>query len=794
MNPDLHHKALPKGDTLHWYRIDSILGQGGFGITYLAEDTNLEQRVAIKEYLPNELAVRVDATTVRPISEQHDRMYRWGLDRFLKEAKTLAKFKHPNIVRVQSFFEHNNTAYMVMEYEDGESLGQVIKAGRLRGEQVFLELLDPILDGLAVVHEAGFIHRDIKPDNIFIRTDGTPVLLDFGSARHAISGQTHTLTSLVTPGYAPFEQYHDVEGQQGPWTDIYALGATAYRAITGKTPVEAIKRGMARINHAMDPYLPLADLKAGEFSDQFLEALDCSLRFLEADRPQTARSWQRMLHGAEAVPLEPEIAAPTRPATSDGATLPTQPESAGPVDLDVDRRDTLAPTTPAPQTVPTVPQTQPPVAEAVAASTTGSTAPPARQRTGLWIGAGLVTLVVAGAALWFTQFAQQDKPSVVTATPPPAPVVDPDEQQISEFLQAASAASDSGRLTAPEGNSALDYYRRILHLDPDHREAQDGIEKLLDEHIQAANRAIDALDFDTAMEKTAGAERIDPRAVGVQLVKEKLANAAAAREAEQVRIQREKQEKKQRVAKLLDEAQTLVGAQDYARAIGRYRQVLEIDATNAVAKSGIRTAEAQLQAQSKREAAAAQQQKQAARAGQAQQATAAKTQPAKASPAPQQPYTLAILPWALRGTDNYEQSIFRGLQQALQERADNVRLTHSHYRNFSAGQDSEKLSAGGVGRGELKQVWVKKQGLFSEAELNEPGARAIAKRLGVDAVLLARVSVAAETARIDLYLLDQRGGTAKQTSGQLHFPVWGYHEESAAQVAALLLKVIPTRI
>ena len=134
------------------------------------------------------------------------------------------------------------------------------------------------------------------------------------------------------------------------------------------------------------------------------------------------------------------------------------------------------------------------------------------------------------------------------------------------------------------------------------------------------------------------------------------------------------------------------------------------------------------------------------------------------------------------------------MQQALQERSNNVRLTHSHYRNFSAGKDSEKLSAGGVGRGELKQVWVKKQGLFSEAELNEPGARAIATRLGVDAVLLARVSVAAETARIDLYLLGQRGGTAKQASGQLHFPVWGYHEESAAQVQALILKVIPTRI
>jgi serine/threonine protein kinase len=833
VNPDYHHKALPKGDHLHWYRIDSILGQGGFGITYLAEDTNLEQRVAIKEYLPNELAVRVDGTTVQPISEEHGKMYRWGLDRFLTEAKTLAKFKHPNIVRVQSFFEQNNTAYMVMEYEDGQSLAQVIKAGQLRGEQALLGLLDPILDGLSLVHEAGFIHRDIKPDNIFIRADDTPVLLDFGSARHAISGQTRTLTSLVTPGYAPFEQYHDADGKQGPWTDIYAIGATFYRAITGNTPVEAIKRGMARIDHSTDPYLPLADLKAGEYSEHFLEALDCSLRFLEADRPQTVNSWQRMLHGAEPVPPQPELAAPARPAPSTGGTQAAAPAASGSLDIDFDRPDTLAPTTPAPQTIPTAPQTTPQAGAAVAPPAE-SAAPPVK-RTGLWIGASVTALVVAASALWLTQLRQPEVAPAVVTKPTPAQVVVSNEQRIADFAGAAEAAIAAGRLIEPEDESALTYYRRILNIDPTHSEAQSGIAKLLDMHIQAANRALDARDLDTARGQIAGAERIDPKALGLQLIREKLASIEAAetqrRVAAQAEAARTQQAQQQRVAKLLGEAQTLAGAANYTQAIDRYKEVLALDAGNAVAKSGMRTAEAQLQSQRKRQAAAEQRRRdltdalaegerqlkahrlaraeaafrtalkldpgnRTAQAGiaQVQQAIAARKQAAQASAAAKHPYTLAILPWSLRGTDNYEQSIFRGLQQALQSRSRSLRLTHSHYRNFDAGKSSKRLSDSGVGGSDLQQVWVKKQGMFSQAELNERGARTIAKRLGVDAVLLARVSIATGTAQIDLYFLEQRSGTAKRASGQLHFPVWGYHEESAARVKALLLKVLPARI
>jgi serine/threonine protein kinase/tetratricopeptide (TPR) repeat protein len=294
-----HRNALKPGYRVHWYQIEKILGQGGFGITYLADDTNLNQKVAVKEYLPVEVAFREGDYSVHPVSENHSESYQWGLERFLEEARTLARFDHPNIVRVLSVFEMNNTAYMVMRYESGHSFQQMLPKRATLDEERLAEILFPVLDGLRLVHEAGFIHRDVKPANIFVRGDGSPVLLDFGSARQSLGEATRTLTTLVSPGYAPFEQYYSKSDKQGPWTDIYGLGATLYRAVVGVPPMNAVDRSEGIIKKSQDPLVPAAQAAVGRYSKQFLDAIDWSLRFDETARPQSIDEWKRGFEGTE---------------------------------------------------------------------------------------------------------------------------------------------------------------------------------------------------------------------------------------------------------------------------------------------------------------------------------------------------------------------------------------------------------------------------------------------------------------------------------------------------------------
>jgi len=297
-----HRNALPTGFELeNEYRIESLLGHGGFGITYLATDLRLQQKVAIKEYLPNELAVREGVTTVFAKSSTDEEAFQWGLQRFILEARTLAHFKHPNIVRVIRFFELHGTAYMVMEYQAGQSLKDYSLAREFT-QQDLENILYPLLDGLAQVHAAGFLHRDIKPNNIYIRNDGTPVLLDFGAARFAVGLRSRSLTSIVTPGYAPFEQY-DSKSLQGPWSDIYALSAVMYFLITGGPPQEVV----SRIKH--DQMLKACEQGYGRFRAEFLQAIDWALAVDEEARPQSVTEWRQAL---QAEPLDIFPTAPTQ--------------------------------------------------------------------------------------------------------------------------------------------------------------------------------------------------------------------------------------------------------------------------------------------------------------------------------------------------------------------------------------------------------------------------------------------------------------------------------------------------
>ena len=285
--------VLAPGFHLFEYRIDAILGQGGFGVTYLATDVHLNARVAIKEYLPAELAQRSGDKSVSPRWPEDGALYRDGLDNFLVEARTLATFRHPNIVRVARFFEANRTAYMVLEYERGKPLKQWWPTRKEASESALLSLMQPLLDGLAVVHDAGFLHRDIKPDNIYRRSDdGSLVLLDFGAARLA-AGTPGALADVVTPGYAPTEQYGGAA--QGPWTDIYSLGATLYWMITGAKPPPAPQRasGAATMISALEA-------GQGRYSEAFLRAVDWALEPAPAARPQHLQAFCQKLFASHA--------------------------------------------------------------------------------------------------------------------------------------------------------------------------------------------------------------------------------------------------------------------------------------------------------------------------------------------------------------------------------------------------------------------------------------------------------------------------------------------------------------
>ena len=308
--------ALPAGYLLHEFTIETVLGTGGFGITYLARDNNLQCQVAIKEYLPNDLAVRTGGQTVCARTESDTHGYRIGLDGFLAESRVLASFRHPNIVRVTRFFEANNTAYMVMDYEKGEPLRDWIKQHGPIGESQLLSMFLPLLEGLDVVHKARVLHRDIKPANIYVREgDGSLVLLDFGAARYASSGDSRSLTSIVTPGYAPFEQYH-THGAQGPWSDLYALGGVLYWMVTGEKPLEA----PARVRSDTMP--SAASSSKGRYSERVLRAIDWALTPDEADRPKSVAQFKDVLTGVVAAP-PPPISAAGNARDNSGTTKPS---------------------------------------------------------------------------------------------------------------------------------------------------------------------------------------------------------------------------------------------------------------------------------------------------------------------------------------------------------------------------------------------------------------------------------------------------------------------------------------
>ncbi|MBV1689291.1 protein kinase [Novosphingobium sp. G106] len=286
------NKALPPGTVLREWRLEEVLGVGGFGIVYKGRGIYFDELVAIKEYFPSAISDRKDGDTVVPIDSAAEEVHALGLKKFVEEAKLLWNLstpsRHPNIVSVRSLFEIHGTAYMVMDFEDGMSLSKILKQGQRFNEASLLALLRPIAEGLERAHRVGVLHRDIKPPNILVNEDGRPVLIDFGSARFEAADATSTKVTFHTPPYAAIEQYVKTYAQ-GPWTDIYALGVVLYECITGQKPPEVLERMHGGLGS------PLADGDWPGYSRAFLKAIDAAMIVRPEERPQSISEWLALL-------------------------------------------------------------------------------------------------------------------------------------------------------------------------------------------------------------------------------------------------------------------------------------------------------------------------------------------------------------------------------------------------------------------------------------------------------------------------------------------------------------------
>jgi serine/threonine protein kinase len=330
--------ALPVGTRLGEFEVRGLVGEGGFGIVYLAYDHSLDRSIALKEYMPATLAQREGGVSVLVKSPRYEETFALGLRSFVNEAKLLAQFDHPSLVKVYRFWEANGTAYMAMPYYEGATLKEALRRmGRAPEEPWLMSLLVQLLDALDVIHARQCYHRDIAPDNILMVGGDTPVLLDFGAARKVVNDASRQLTVILKPGYAPLEQYGESPSlKQGPWTDLYALASMIYFAVTGRPPEPSI----ARVVH--DPVRPLVELAAGCYSETFLAAIDAAMAVNPEHRPQSIAEFRDAL-GCGPLRSHPELRTGARTQPRTVPQIPTQPPA---------QPRTVAPTArPSPQTI-----------------------------------------------------------------------------------------------------------------------------------------------------------------------------------------------------------------------------------------------------------------------------------------------------------------------------------------------------------------------------------------------------------------------------------------------------------
>jgi serine/threonine protein kinase len=305
-----NNQNMEPGTVFLEYSIEQVLGAGNFGIVYKAANRFLDETVAIKEFFPKELAYRSQDFRVVPKSSETEQAFHWALKRFLKEARILWRLSRPNpdpgIIQVKSYREENGTAYMIMEYIEGEPLSTLMERHKVPTQDQIERILNPLLDGLERVHKASVLHRDIKPSNILIRPDGSPVLIDFGAAKPDLDRSAKSTMVLYTPLYAPPEQIV-AEGQLGAWTDIYSLGATLYHAVTGHPPVNPVAR-IQGIEH-----MSAVEAAAGRYSENLLQAIDAAIEPIYSRRPQSIAALRNLIHPPM---IDPDLVATTMTSAS----------------------------------------------------------------------------------------------------------------------------------------------------------------------------------------------------------------------------------------------------------------------------------------------------------------------------------------------------------------------------------------------------------------------------------------------------------------------------------------------
>lgn len=401
--------ALPPGTELGEFELRSVLGEGGFGIVYVAWDRSLQRKVALKEYMPTSLAARTGSTQVQVRSERHRETFELGLRSFINEARLLAQFDHPSLVKVYRFWEAHGTAYMVMPLYEGTTLKDRLRQlGAPPDEAWLMRLLAPLTEALMVIHAESCFHRDIAPDNvILLEGSQRPLLLDFGAARRVIGDMTQALTVILKPGYAPVEQYAEVpEMKQGAWTDVYALAASVHYAIMGRTPPTSVSRLLD------DKYVPLVQSAAGRYSERFLQALDRALKVRPNERT------------ASIAELRADLGLPAG-ATSQAEDVTLMPMPA-PARAPAPRPDAAAPT---PAAAPPPPPAPAPQADAAAGRRS-------------WVLGGVGAALVLAAGVGYLMLGRKsDAPAVATAA---APAVRPEAAPA-----AASVASPTAPTAAP---------------------------------------------------------------------------------------------------------------------------------------------------------------------------------------------------------------------------------------------------------------------------------------------------------------------------------------------------------